>query len=132
MNNKNMQIIQNIDFLQRYGYEDNIRAKKALELLLVTRRHELRTIAESVLIHIPGQIILSEWSEFILHMCLDVEECFSIWNGNTEPYPNFYFKSFIILRQFSKGKTSMNQLTQFLNLAYSVAQEFRIIYKKIE
>jgi len=128
-----MQIIQNnLDFLRRYGYSDEIKARKAIEVLLINRRHELRTIAESVLTHIPGQIILSEWSEFILHMCLDVEECFFIWKGDTEPSQNFYFKSFIILKQFSKGKTSMNQLTHFLNLAYSIAQEFRLIYKRVE
>ncbi|EGP94242.1 hypothetical protein [Nitrosarchaeum koreense] len=128
-----MQAIQNNqDFLRRYGYSDNIKVEKAIELLLINRRHELRTIAESVLNHIPGQIILSEWSEFILHMCLDVEECFSIWKGDVEPPQNFYLKSFIILKQFSKGKTSMNQLTQFLNLAYSIAQEFRVIYKRVE
>lgn len=127
-----MQVVQNnLDFLQRYGYEDNNRAKNALNVLLVNRRNEFRIIAESVLTNVPGQIILSEWSEFILRMCLDVEECFSIWSGNVEPSPNFYFKSFIMLRQFSKGKSTMNSLTHFLNLAHSIAKEFRVIYKKI-
>jgi len=128
-----MQVIQcNLDFVHRYGYTDNETAKKALNMILINRRIEFRTIIDTILAHKNEQLILSEWKEFILHMCLEVEECFSIWNGNVEPSQNFYLKSFITLKQFCKGQTTMNQLTHLLNLAYNIAQEFRIIYNRIE
>ena len=130
---KTMQTIQNnIEFLSRYGYENPKRARKALNLLLINRRVELRTIAEGLLTKIDRPFILSEWDEFILRICLEVEECFNNWQKPEDNSFNSYLKSFVILSQFSKGKSSMNHMTQYLNLAYTIAKEFRIIYKKTD
>ena len=128
-----MQNVQeNIEFLERYGYRNHKRARKALDLLLINRRVEFRTIADGLLTKIEGPIILSEWDEFILRTCLEVEECFSNWQKPKENSFNSYLKSFVIMSQFSKGKSSMNHMTQYLNLAYILAKEFEIIYKKTD
>ncbi|MGD8431440.1 MAG: hypothetical protein PVG23_02580 [Nitrosopumilaceae archaeon] len=128
-----MQTVQeNIEFLERYGYKNHKRARKALNLLLINRRVEFRTIADGLLTKIDGPINVSEWDEFILRTCLEVEECFTKWQKPEENSLNSHLKSFVILSQFSKGKSSMNHMTQYLNLAYSLAKEFKIIYKKTD
>jgi len=37
-----------------------------------------------------------------------------------------------LLRQLSKDKSSMIEVTHLLNIAYTLAKEFKAIYKRIE
>lgn len=128
-----MALIQrNLYLLQKLGYADTIRSRRALDMLMINRRNEFRELAESILHDIPKPILLSSWDEFILAICLDVKEAFDSWTGKKSLSYNSGLKALTILRQFAKGKTSMNHLTHLLNLAYTIAEEFRVIYKRID
>jgi ribulose bisphosphate carboxylase small subunit len=41
-------------------------------------------------------------------------------------------KALTILRQLSREKTTMNQLTHFLNISYTLADEFKEIYRRLK
>jgi len=118
--------------LQGIGFADTKRSRTALDILLVNRRNEFRELAESVLQYLEGPISLSMWDEFILAICLDVKESFDSWSGKKQSSKNSDLKTVIILQQFGKGKTTMAQLTRILDLAYVIAEEFRIIYERID
>lgn len=123
---------RNLYLLQKLGFEDTTRSRRALDMLMINRRNEFRELAESILRDIPKPILVSRWDEFILSICLDVKEAFDSWTGKKSLSYNSDLKALTILRQFGKGKTSMIHLTHLLNLAYTIAEEFRVIYKRID
>lgn len=118
--------------LQEIGFADTKRSRVALDILLVNRRSEFRELAESILQYLQEPIVLSMWDEFILAICLDVKESFDSWSGRKYSSKNSDLKTLIILQQFGKGKTTMTQLTRLLDLAYAIAEEFRIIYERVD
>jgi hypothetical protein len=61
-----------------------------------------------------------------------VKESFDSWSDRKHPSKNSDLKTLIILRQFGKRKTTMTQLTRLLDLAYNIAEEFRIIYERVD
>lgn len=127
-----MTVVQrNPSLLQGIDFADTKRSRAALDILLVNRRSEFRELAESILQYLQEPIALSMWDEFILAICLDVKESFDSWSGKKYSSKNSDLKTLIILRQFANGKTTMTQLTRLLDLADSVAEEFRIIYERI-
>lgn len=128
-----MEVVQkNLCLLQEIGFADTKRSRVALDILLVNRRSEFRELAESILQYIQEPIALSMWGELILAICLDVKESFDSWSGIKHSSKNLELKTLIILQQFGKGKTTMTQLTRLLDLAYVIAEEFRIIYERVD
>ncbi len=107
--------------------------KKALEMLLIDRGNEFRELGASVFPTGSKPIsTIKNWEEFVLNFCFDVSEAFNCWTGNKEIEVNTAMKALTILRQCSKDKTTMNQMTHLLNIAYNLAEEFKVIYKRIE
>ena len=110
------------------GFEIN-RTKKALEMLLIDRGNEFRELANVIKI----STTTLGWEEFILNFCLDVNEAFKIWSstGNVIDMQTVN-KTMVLLRQLSRGKSSMIEVTHLQNIAYTLAEEFKVIYKRIE
>ena len=108
------------------------RTKKALDMLYIDRKNEFKELAEAIMHKDPTVDPIKDWESFILNFCLDVSKEFKAWAGQTETVQNSDLKALTILRQVGKGKTSMNQLTRLLNVSYDLAEEFKVIYKRIE
>lgn len=108
------------------------RAKKALEMLILDRKNEFKELAETVMNKDPASSRIKDWEFFILNFCLDVSKEFKSWAGQSGIVQNSDIKALTILRQLGRGKTSMNQMTRLLNTAYDLAEEFRVIYRRIQ
>ena len=117
--------------LKMEGYEPE-RTQQAIEMLLIDRKNELKELGDAIFWNVPSSMQIKNWEEFILTFCLDVNEAFSSWTGDTEIAPNSDLKALTILRQLSRDKTSMIQMTRLLNIAYDLAEEFKVIYKRIQ
>ena len=111
---------------------DEYRTQKALDMLHVNRRHEFKEIAQVIMNKDPTVNPIKDWECFVLNFCLDVSEQFKSWTGKSEIVQNSDLKALTILRQVGKGKTSMNQLTRLLNVSYDIAEEFKVIYQRIQ
>ncbi len=112
---------------------DERRMKSALEMLLLDRGNEFRELGASVFPTGSKPISsIKNWEEHLLNFCFDVSEAFECWSGNKETEITSAMKALTILRQCSKDKTTMNQMTHLLNIAYNLAEEFKVIYKRIE
>ncbi|MFQ5572976.1 MAG: hypothetical protein ACE5EJ_01860 [Nitrosopumilaceae archaeon] len=107
--------------------------KEALAMLLIDRGNEFRELATSVFPTGSRPISsIKNWEEYVLNFCFDVSEAFKCWVGDKETEITSAIKALTILRQCSKYKTTMNQMTHLLNIAYNLAEEFKVIYKRIE
>lgn len=112
----------------RSGLEDK-KIIQALEMLLIDRRNEFRELSDVLL---RTNSIGSSYSEqFVMNFCLEVHEAFKTWSGQTELSINSAHKALTILRQLSRDKTTMNQLAHLLNLSYTLADEFKEIYRRL-
>jgi len=122
-----MSILQNLE-----GFELN-RSKNALEMLLHDRKNEFRELADSLLPMTPASgDSIKNWEEFVLNFCFDVTEAFKTWRGEKPLLPTSASKAITILRQLSRDKTSMNQVTHLLNMAFNISEEFKVVYRRIE
>lgn len=105
------------------------RSKKALNMLLIDRKNEFRELVNVVKISISTK----DWEEFILKLCLDVSDVFKAWAGREEIISlQTANKTLTLLRQLSKDKSSMIEVTHLLNIAYTLAEEFKAVYRRIE
>ena len=75
---------------------------------------------------------ISNSEQFILNFCLDVNEAFKTWSGEMELLIDSPQRALIILRQLSRDKTKMNELVHLLNLSYTLAEEFKEIYRRLK
>jgi hypothetical protein len=115
--------------LNTQSYQEE-KVRQALGILLVDRRNEFRELG-SVLLS-PGALSsMPHWEEFVLNFCLDVEESFKTWSGKLPLLKSSPQKALTILRQLSRGRTSMNQLAHFLNISYNLSAEFKEIYRRL-
>jgi len=118
--------------LKQEGFELS-RSKKALDMLLNDRKNEFRVLAESVLWNVPSSMRpIKNQEEFLLNFCLDVSHAFKAWTGDNPLEINSDMKALTILRQLSHDKKSMTELCHLLNLSYTLAEEFKVIYRHIE
>ena len=108
------------------------RAAKALDMLLIDRKNEFKELAEAVMRKDPTAEGIDDWEMFVLDFCLGVSEEFRVWSGVDNTVQNSDLKALTILRQLGREKTSMNQLTRLLNTSYDLAEEFKVIYRRIE
>ncbi len=117
--------------IKKPGLDDE-KIKQALGMLLIDRRNEFRELSE-VLLRTPKSMEPVPNSEqFILNFCLDVNEAFKAWSGQMDLSINSTQKALTILRQLSRDKTTMNQLVHLLNLSYTLADEFKEIYRRLK
>jgi hypothetical protein len=107
------------------GFEEEP-ARHALDLLLRDRKNEFKELANSLKI----SPTTSDWEIIILRFCLDFEDCFKTWTDNKEPDHNQIHKCMTLMREISKGKKTVTEITHIENLAYNISKEFREIYKR--
>ena len=112
--------------------QDDEKIKQALEMLLIDRGNEFRELS-NVLLRVPKSMApISNSEQFILNFCLDVNEAFKTWSGEMELLIDSPQRALIILRQLSRDKTKMNELVHLLNLSYTLAEEFKEIYRRLK
>jgi hypothetical protein len=114
--------------LKKEGFEEE-KCKRALDTLLIDRNNEFRELANMILPKTTSEPI-ANWEQFVMNFCLDVCDAFETWSGNKELSTNSPQKALTILRQLSRNKTSMNQLSHLLNISYDLAEEFKEIYRR--
>lgn len=117
--------------LKKPGLDDE-KIKQALDMLLIDRKNEFRELSEVLLRTPKSTDLLPNSEQFILNFCLDVNEAFKTWSGQMDLSINSPQKALTILRQLSRDKTTMNQLAHFLNISYTLADEFREIYRRLK
>jgi len=115
------------------GFEPK-KAKESLEMLLVDRKNEFKELAKGT--GIPTSA--PNWESMILKFCLDFNQCFKEVlttvegpNDANEYSHNKIHQCMNLLRQMSRGKTSMIEVTHLQNLAYTIAEEFKTVYKRL-
>ena len=110
-----------------------VRMRKALDMLLIDRKNEFRTLEEAIFWNVPSsKRPIENWEEFILNFCLDVSLAFRTWNGDKELESNSDMKALTFLRQLAHEKKTMTELCHLLNLSYTLAEEFKVVYRRIE
>ena len=109
---------------------DEEKIYRALDMLLIDRKNEFRELSKMILPKTLSQPI-KNWEQFVLKFCLDVNEAFKTWSGDMKLNPSSPQKALTILRQLSRDKTSMTQLSHLLNISYDLAEEFKVIYRRL-
>lgn len=121
-----------MSILQTMEGSEPVTIKKALDMLKVDRKNEFRELAEVIFSRVPVSMgPIPNWEEFVLNFCLDVDVAFQSWSGKANLSPMSSQKALTILRQLARDKKSMNQLTHLLNIAYTLATEFKEIYRRL-
>lgn len=123
-----MVILENLD-----GYEPK-KARESLDMLLIDRGNEFKELANGMRIPTTSK----SWEEIILKFCLDFNMCFYEVitkmegpNDSTQDNHNKIHQCMTLIRQLARGKTSMIEITHMQNLAYTLAEEFKAIYKRL-
>ena len=111
---------------------DGDRADRALQMLYSSRKNEFKELAETIMHLDPVASRIDGWEKFVLNFCMDASAQFGAWSGRGALVQNSDLKALTLLRQLGGGKTSMNQMTRQLNTAYDLAEEFKVIYKRID
>ena len=102
--------------------------KKALDMLIVDRKNEFRELATATLIPQTN----NGWEKYVLQFCTNIDNAFKIWTGDEKSnQPNIDHQTMILLKMIAKGQSSMTNVAHFLNMSYTLAQEFKEIYKRL-
>lgn len=109
--------------------EDKIH--QTLDMLYIDRKNEFRELSQ-VLLNEKALKSMSNWKEFVLNFCLDVEDAFKSWTGQNPLLVSSPQKALTLLRQLAHDKTSMNQLGHLLNMSYNLSVEFKEIYRRLK
>jgi len=104
---------------------------QALGMLYVDRVIEFRELS-LVLLNEKALQAMPHWKEFVLNFCLDVEEAFKTWTGQSALSVKSPQKALTLLRQLAHDKTSMNQLAHLLNLSCTISIEFKELYRRLK
>ena len=110
---------------------DSEKIHQSLDMLYMDRKNEFRELS-LILLNEKALKSMTHWREFVLNFCMDVEEAFKTWSGNSDLTVNSPQKALTILRQLAHEKTSMNQLAHLLNLSCNLSIEFKEIYKRLK
>ena len=105
--------------------------QQALDMLYVDRVSEFRELS-LVLLTEKALQKMPHWKEFVLNFCLDVEEAFKTWSGQSALSETSPQKALTLLRQMAHDKTTMNQLTHILNLSCTISIEFKELYRRLK
>jgi hypothetical protein len=123
-----MGILENLE-----GFEPK-KAKESLALLLETRENEFKELAKGMGIPTTAK----NWHDIILQFCLEFNDCFYAMtrvdgpNDATEESHNKIHKCMTLIRQIAREKPNMIEITHLQNLSYSLAEEFKTIYKRLK
>ncbi len=120
--------------LKHLGFEPE-KTRHALDMLLIDRKNEFRELAAVIFSNLPSSTAPlndSESQKFILDFSLDVNEAFKVWSGQERLLQNSSLKALTILRQLSRGQKAMNSLAHLLNISFNLAEEFKVVYNRIE
>ncbi len=115
-----------------HGFEVK-KAKESLDMLLIDRSNEFKELAGGMKIPTTSQ----NWEQIILKFCLDFNECFKFIttpegpNDTTDESHNKIHQCMTLIRQIARGKSNMIEITHLQNLAYTLAEEFKTIYKRL-
>ncbi len=121
--------MSNTYVIKKEGFEE-AKIKQALDMLLVDRKNEFRELSIMILPKTSSEPI-KNWEQFVLNFCLDVNEAFKTWSGQSELNQTSPQKALTILRQLSMNKTAMTQLAHLLNISYDLADQFKEIYRRL-
>lgn len=102
----------------------------ALDISYADRKSQFHELSQ-VLLNVKALKTIPNWQEFVLNFCLDVEEAFKRWSGQSPLSSNSPQKAQTLLRQLGHDKTSMNQLAHMLNISYNLSAEFKEIYRRL-
>lgn len=117
--------------LKKEGYNDE-KTKLAIKMLLVDKKNEFRLISDTLFSKNPKSIKqIPNKQEFILNFCFEVSEEFKVWTGEKPLQVNSGVTALSILRILGRDKTSMNNLVRLLTICYDIAEDFKVIYKRI-
>lgn len=120
--------------LKQLGFEPQ-KTMRALDMLLIDRKNEFRELSEVIFSNVSSSTTPlndSDSQKFILDFSLEVNEAFKTWSGQETLSQNSSLKALTILRQLSRGQKAMNSLAHLLNISYNLAEEFKVIYNRIE
>jgi hypothetical protein len=117
--------------IKKQGLEDK-KTKQALDMLLIDRLNEFRELGDILLRTQKSIEPIPNSEQFVLNFCLDVNDAFKTWSGQLDLTINSPQKALTILRQLARGKTTMNQLAHLLNISYTLADEFKEIYRRLK
>ncbi len=121
--------MSNMYVLKKEGFEGS-KIIQALDMLLVDRKNEFRELSAMVLPKTLAEPI-KNWEQFVINFCLDVNDAFRSWSGDVELNVNSPQKALTILRQLSRDKKNMTQLSHLLNISFDLAEEFKEIYRRL-
>ena len=121
--------MSNMYVLKKEGFEGS-KIIQSLEMLLVDRKNEFRELSAMVLPKTLAEPI-KNWEQFVMNFCLDVNEAFRSWSGDVELNVNSPQKALTILRQLSRDKKNMTQVSHLLNISFDLAEEFKEIYRRL-
>jgi 5,10-methenyltetrahydromethanopterin hydrogenase len=117
-----------MQIIKHPGFADEKIMQKSLELLLTDRNNEFKELAN--IIGIPKTA--SRWECIILKFCLDYRDCFVAWSeADKDLDHNMVHKSMTLIRQLAKGRKNMTELAHWENLAYTLAEEYSEVYKRL-
>ena len=121
--------MSNTYVIKKEGFEE-AKIKQALDMLLVDRKNEFRELSTMILPKTLSEPI-KNWEQFVMNFCLDVNDAFKTWSGQSELNQTSPQKALTILRQLSMNKTAMTQLAHLLNISYDLADQFKEIYRRL-
>ena len=121
--------MSNMYLLKKEGL-DEAKINQALDMLLMDRKNEFRELSNMVLPKTLSEPI-KNWEQFVMNFCLDVNEAFKTWSGDMALNPNSPQKALTILRQLSRDKKNMTQLSHLMNISYDLGEEFKEIYRRL-
>ncbi len=114
------------------GYESK-KAEESLNMLLVDRSNEFKELAHGMGIPTNSK----NWEYTILKYCMEFNDCFTVITGlegpneSSEDSNTKIHQCMTLIRQIARGKTNMIEITHLQNLAYTLAEEFKAIYKRL-
>ena len=103
-----------------------VRTRTSLQMLLLDRQNEFRELANAI----GYSTKYEKWEEFILRFSIEFDDCFKMWSTDENDHGKIH-KAMTLMRQMSYGKSSMNEVTKLQNIAYRIANDFKVIYDKL-
>lgn len=103
-----------------------VRTKASLHMLFLDRQNEFRELANAI-----GYSTKFEgWKEFVLRFSVEFDDCFKMWSTDENDHGKIH-KAMTLMRQMSHGKSNMNEVAKLQNIAYRIANDFKVIYDKL-
>ncbi len=118
--------------LKQMGFDPE-KTRRTLDMLLIDRKNEFRELADVIFPKgTSSNMSVEDSNKFILDFSLEVHTAFKTWSGQEQLSTNSSLKALTILRQLSRGQAAMNSVAHLLNISYNLAEEFKVIYNRLE